>query len=132
MAEFNKVLKGFLAESTVYGKRFVVWGTDPKNQAKVPTGATYALGVVEGDSGEEFADGEAIDVAVSGIVEVAATAAVITAGQSVYVDTNGRVTAQGAGAATQYCVGIAHTTTTGTLDDLVEVELNNHPLTVHA
>jgi len=134
MAQFDvDGIRGFIAEgSGIYAKRFVVWGTDPKSQAKVPTGATYAIGVVQGAAAEAFAAGSVLDVATEGIVEVQATAAVITAGQSVVVDTAGRVTAAGAGAATQYCVGIAQTTTAGTLDDIVEIKLGNHPLTVHA
>lgn len=130
--EWDVDIQGFVAEGTVYGKCAVVWGTNPSKQVKVPTGATYIVGVVYGGAREAFLTTKAVDVARSGIVEICATAAVITAGQAVYVDTDGRVTAVAGGAATQYAIGIAQTTTAGSLDDLCSVLLGNIAVTVHA
>jgi len=132
MTEWRPKNKGFIAEGTVYGKCAVVWGTNPVKQAKVPTGATLIIGVVQGAAREVFATLSVIDVAIEGIVEMCTTAAVITAGQLVYVDTAGRATAQGSGAATQYCIGVAQSTSGSTLDNLVEVLLVPTVLVVHA
>jgi hypothetical protein len=120
----NPVLtRGFVAEATVTAKRGVVAGTDVDRQCNVPGGACQILGVVRGAIDETFVAGKAVDVDMMGIVEMQATAAVITQGQFVVVDNAGRAVAVGAGAATLETIGKALTTTGGALDEIVEVQL---------